>query len=97
MTRAVLPYFLRVQIVAVYEIMRDTGRREMYDKFLVEGMPDWRSALYYYRRARKMGMLEIVIILSIITTVGQYITAWAGYKEKRFTVVRAHRVVGLMM
>ena len=77
------------QLVAVYEILRDSGRREMYDKFLVDGMPDWRSALYYYRRARKMGMLEITIILSLITTVGQYLTAWAGYKEKRLTIVRA--------
>ena len=76
------------QLVAVYEVLRDSGRREMYNKFLVDGMPDWRSALYYYRRARKMGMLEIMVILSIITTVGQYLTAWAGYKEKRFTVVR---------
>ena len=63
----------------------------MYNKFLVEGMPDWRSALYYYRRARKMGMLEITVILSLITTVGQYLTAWAGYKEKRLTIVGTGR------
>ena len=75
----------------MYEVLRDSGRREMYDKFLVEGMPDWRSALYYYRRARKMGMLEITVILSLITTIGQYLTAWAGYKEKRLTIVRAGR------
>ncbi|XP_037089934.1 dnaJ homolog subfamily C member 1-like [Pollicipes pollicipes] len=79
------------QLVGVYEVLRDTARREMYDKFLVDGMPDWRSALYYYRRARKMGMLEITIILSIITTIGQYLTSWAGYKERRLAVEDAVR------
>lgn len=63
----------------------------MYDRYLVDGMPDWRSALYYIRRARKMSMTEIAIILCIITTIGQYLTSWAGYKEKRLAVVSKER------
>lgn len=74
------------QMVGVYEVLRNNRLREIYDNFLVNGLPDWRSAMFYYRRMRKMGLLEIAAILSVIITVGQYITAWAGYHDKRMIV-----------
>lgn len=58
-----------------------------YDKVLKDGLPDWRSALYYYRHYRKMGLTEMSILLFVILTVGQYIVSWAVYAEKKYTAV----------
>lgn len=58
-----------------------------YDKVLVDGMPDWRSALYYYRRYRKMGLTEMIGLVFSIFTIGQYIVSWAVYAEKKYTAV----------
>lgn len=52
---------------------------------LKNGLPDWKSALYYYRHVRKMGLAEMGIILFVILTIGQYLIAWAAYVEKRYT------------
>lgn len=58
-----------------------------YDKVLKDGMPDWRSALYYYRRYRKMGLAEMIGLVFVIFTVAQYIVSWAVYAEKKYTAV----------
>ena len=54
---------------------------------LINGLPNWRSAVYYYRHVRKMGLLELGIILFLLITIGQYVVAWAAYFEKRYTYV----------
>lgn len=38
-----------LKIAAVYEILRSTDRRAIYDQILGEGLPDWRRPVYYYR------------------------------------------------
>ena len=58
-----------------------------YDEILVSGLPDWRQPVYYYRRVRKMGMLEFAILLSVILTTGHIITLWSIYLERRFEKV----------
>lgn len=73
------------QLVAVYEVLRDQRKRALYDKVLENGLPDWKHAVYYYRRVRKMGLAEMSFILFVIVTVGQYIVAWAAYLEKKYT------------
>uniref|UniRef100_A0A182KG82 DnaJ homolog subfamily C member 1 n=1 Tax=Anopheles christyi TaxID=43041 RepID=A0A182KG82_9DIPT len=78
-------------LVSVYEVLKDPGRREKYDKVLKEGMPNWKSALYYYRHVRKMGMAESATILFVVITVMQYFVAWAAYVEKKYT---AEQIVG---
>lgn len=78
-------------LVSVYEILKDPGRREKYDRVLKEGMPNWKSALYYYRHVRKMGMVESATILFVVITVMQYFVAWAAYVEKKYT---AEQIVG---
>uniref|UniRef100_A0A182LSJ4 DnaJ homolog subfamily C member 1 n=1 Tax=Anopheles culicifacies TaxID=139723 RepID=A0A182LSJ4_9DIPT len=78
-------------LVSVYEILKDPAKREKYDKVLKEGMPNWKSALYYYRHVRKMGLVESAIILFVVTTVMQYFVAWAAYVEKKYT---AEQIVG---
>ncbi|KAL7288775.1 hypothetical protein TKK_0016755 [Trichogramma kaykai] len=72
-------------LVSVYDVLKDSKKREYYNNVLINGLPNWRSAVYYYRHVRKMGILELSIILFIIITIGQYLVAWAAYFEKRYT------------
>lgn len=72
------------QLVAIYEILKDKEKREKYDNVLKNGLPDWRQPIYYYRKYRKMGTLELSIIVSIIFTIGHYLTWLVAYYEKRF-------------
>ncbi|XP_015187470.1 PREDICTED: dnaJ homolog subfamily C member 1 [Polistes dominula] len=73
------------KLVAVYDVLRDPGKRQKYDNVLVNGLPNWRSAVYYYRHVRKMGLMEMSVILFLLITIGQYLLAWAAYFEKRYT------------
>lgn len=68
-------------------MLRDVNRRTRYDEVLKNGLPDWRQAVYYYRRVRKMGLAEMSVILFVLVTVGQYIVSWAAYLEKKYTAV----------
>ena len=72
--------------MGIYEIMRDEAKRARYDQVLVEGLPNWRQPLYYYRRVRKMGMMELSIWLFVLFTIGQYAVAWGSYFEKKLTL-----------
>lgn len=58
-----------------------------YNEVLKNGLPNWKSALYYYRRVRKMGLAEMAFIVFMIVTIGQYIVSWAAYAEKKYTAV----------
>lgn len=58
-----------------------------YNEVLKNGLPNWKSALYYYRRVRKMGLAEMSFIVFMILTIGQYIVSWAAYAEKKYTAV----------
>ena len=74
------------QLVAVHEVLRDPVKRKRYDEVLENGLPDWRHPVYYYRRVRKMGLAEMLIIVFTIVTIGQYIVSWAAYLEKKYIV-----------
>ena len=45
-------------LAAIYEVLKDKERRARYDQVLVEGLPDWRMPVYYFRRMRKIGLAE---------------------------------------
>ena len=72
------------QLVAVYEVLKNSEKRELYDTILRDGLPDWRQPVYYYRKARKLGLVEMFVILFVISTVGHYLVIWAMYLEKKF-------------
>ncbi|CAK1545091.1 unnamed protein product [Leptosia nina] len=72
-------------LVSVHNILKDPGKREKYNEVLKNGLPNWRSAIYYYRHVRKMGLAEGSLILFIIITFGQYLVGWAAYAEKKYT------------
>lgn len=73
-------------IVAINEVLKDSVKRDRYNKILENGMPDWRMPVYYFRRARKMSFLEISIAISIIATIGHYFVMWAQYFEHRMVL-----------
>ncbi|XP_065167208.1 LOW QUALITY PROTEIN: dnaJ homolog subfamily C member 1 [Atheta coriaria] len=73
-------------LVSVYEVLKDEKKRGYYDDVLINGLPNWKSAMFYYRRVRKIGILEGALIIFLIITVGQYIVAWAVYAEKIYTL-----------
>ncbi|NXA31897.1 DNJC1 protein, partial [Eudromia elegans] len=71
------------QLVAIYEVLKDEERRQRYDDILVNGLPDWRQPVFYYRRVRKMSNAELALLLFIILTVGHYAVVWSIYLEKQ--------------
>jgi hypothetical protein len=76
-----LKLFLYFYFTTLYTISR-------YNEILVHGLPDWRQPVYYYRKVRKLGLLEILLFLFVILTVGHYLVLWAAYFEKRYNLVR---------
>jgi hypothetical protein len=64
-------------------VLKDTEMRERYDRVLVEGLPNWRSATYYMRKMRKMSSTEIFLLLAITATTIHYCTMWGSYYEKK--------------
>ncbi|KAE9533542.1 hypothetical protein AGLY_009180 [Aphis glycines] len=74
------------ELASIHDVLRDPVKRGHYDKVLSEGLPDWHHAVYYYRRVRRMGFLEMIVILFSIISVGQYLVAWGSYIENKFTV-----------
>jgi hypothetical protein len=70
------------QMVAVYEVLKDGEKRKRYDQVLREGLPNWRQPMFYFRRARKMGMGELAAFLSLFLTICHYLMCWGSYLEK---------------
>ena len=56
------------QLAAIYEVLKDKEKRAMYDKVLVEGLPNWRNPVFYFRRMRKIGLAEGLLYLIVIAT-----------------------------
>ncbi|XP_047445883.1 dnaJ homolog subfamily C member 1 [Mugil cephalus] len=71
------------QLVSIYEVLKDEDRRRRYDDILVNGLPDWRQPVFYYRRVRKMSNAELGFLLFLILTVGHYAVIWSIYLEKQ--------------
>lgn len=69
-------FYDRLFIVGSYYIDR-------YDDILVNGLPDWRQPVFYYRRVRKMSNGELGFLLFLILTVGHYAIIWSIYLEKQ--------------
>merc|ERR1712154_74837 len=76
-------------LAQVYNVLKDKEQRAMYDRVLKEGLPDWRMPAFYDRQiqvVRKVGLLEGLIMLLILTSVIQYGMHWASYAERKMTL-----------
>ena len=49
-------------------MLKDKTKREMYDKVLVEGLPNWRNPAFYFRRMRMINFVEGLLYLLAIAT-----------------------------
>ncbi|XP_035234109.1 dnaJ homolog subfamily C member 1-like, partial [Stegodyphus dumicola] len=74
------------RIAAVADVLRNEERRKTYDLILKTGLPDWRVPIYYYRRVRNMGLIELTIFLFCLATLAQYLFAWSAYWEKKYEI-----------
>jgi len=74
------------QLAGIYEVLKDKEKREMYDKVLIEGLPNWKNPVFYFRRMRKIGLAEGLLYLLVIVTGIQYCVNWAAYYERKFTI-----------
>ncbi|GAB1603020.1 uncharacterized protein F54F2.9-like [Argonauta hians] len=75
-----------LEMVSVYEVLKDPEKRQRYNEVLKNGLPDWKQPVFYYRRVRKLGLLELGALMFVILTVGQYLVIWSVYLERKFTV-----------
>ena len=77
-------------LASIYDVLRDSKKREIYDRVLVEGLPNWKNPVFYYRRMRKIGLFEGVVYTLMLTSLIQYAMHWASYFERKYTLqVRA--------
>lgn len=79
------------QLVAISDVLKDEEKRSKYDQILVNGLPDWKSGIYYLRKARKLGLLEMTVIVSLILTIGHYLCQMASYYEQLYTYSQLNR------
>ncbi|XP_061549119.1 dnaJ homolog subfamily C member 1 isoform X2 [Phycodurus eques] len=79
------------QLVSIYEVLKDDERRRRYDYILVNGLPDWRQPVFYYRRVRKMSNSELAFLLFVIVTIGHYAVIWSIYLEKQLDEMLAKK------
>jgi hypothetical protein len=70
--------FARLGVIAA--ILRDPVGRKRYDHFYKNGVPKWRGTGYYYSRWRP-GIVEVLIFLTIVTSLFQYIVQHMNYKR----------------
>lgn len=66
-----------------------------YDQILVEGLPDWKQPVYYYRRARRMSIYELSLLVLVVATIAQVLIGWAQYFEKWLVLVSSLGTVTL--
>lgn len=74
------------QLAAIYDTLKDKDKRAMYDRVLVEGLPNWKNPVFYFRKMRKIGLAEGLLYVLVIVTVCQYFINWAAYLERKFTI-----------
>nr|XP_039269197.1 uncharacterized protein F54F2.9-like [Styela clava] len=75
------------QLAAIYEVLKNKEKRQIYDNVLSDGIPSSYAAyLYVPKPMRKMGMLEVSIIIALIFTIGHYLFMWGSYVEQRLVL-----------
>uniref|UniRef100_H2YKK7 DnaJ homolog subfamily C member 1 n=1 Tax=Ciona savignyi TaxID=51511 RepID=H2YKK7_CIOSA len=71
-------------LVAIYEVLKNKEKREIYDDVLVNGLP--AAYLYVPRQIRKMSLYEVSLIMSILATLGHFLFVWVAYLERKLNL-----------
>ena len=58
-----------------------------YDHVLEFGLPSWQQPVYYYRKYKKLGLLEAFTVMTVTFSVGHFIVIWVAYLEQKFEIV----------
>ncbi|VDM31906.1 unnamed protein product [Hydatigera taeniaeformis] len=74
------------QLSVVYQILKDEERRRHYDEALENGIPDWRTPVFYYRKLRKMSNVEVSVLFSAVAITIHFATLWGLAFERRWTL-----------
>ncbi|CAH8662677.1 unnamed protein product [Dicrocoelium dendriticum] len=73
-------------LVGIYEVLKDKSLRESYDHVLENGLPTWRTPVYYYRKLRKMSNSELFVMFALLSTAIHYATLWGSRFERCWTL-----------
>ncbi|CAH8453778.1 unnamed protein product [Schistosoma turkestanicum] len=74
------------RLVGIYEVLKDPELRAKYDEVLVNGLPSWRTPVFYFRKLRKMSNYELFGLFFGMATVIHYAALWGSVFEKRLTL-----------
>ena len=85
-------FYFFFRLAGIYEVLKDKEKRDIYDRVLVEGLPDWRSPAFYFRRMRKIGLVEALLYIFVLITVFQYFIHKAHHWEKKFTLKESEHI-----
>ncbi|KAF6774013.1 hypothetical protein AHF37_06835 [Paragonimus kellicotti] len=74
------------QLVGIYDTLKDDELRHKYDEVLENGLPDWRTPVFYFRKLRRMSNAELFIIVSGLSTLIHYAALWGSRFEASWTL-----------
>ncbi|VDQ01566.1 unnamed protein product [Trichobilharzia regenti] len=60
---------------------------QKYDEVLKNGLPSWRTPVFYYRQLRRMSNYELFGLFFALATVIHYAVLWGSVFERRLTLV----------
>nr|CAH8831283.1 unnamed protein product [Trichobilharzia regenti] len=74
------------RLVGIYEILKNSELRIKYDEVLKNGLPSWRTPVFYYRQLRRMSNYELFGLFFALATVIHYAVLWGSVFERRLTL-----------
>lgn len=77
------PQRLYTLLTSISTILKDEGKRTVYDGHLKRGFPLWKGTGYYYDRY-KPGLVTVVVFIFVVVTLAQYFSIWAMYAVQKW-------------
>ncbi|CAI2724832.1 unnamed protein product [Schistosoma spindalis] len=74
------------RLVGIYEVLKNSELRAKYDEVLINGLPSWRTPVFYFRKLRKMSNYELFGLFFGMATIIHYAALWGSVFEKRLTL-----------
>ncbi|VDL97039.1 unnamed protein product [Schistocephalus solidus] len=81
------------QLTTVYHTLKDEELRRSYDSVLDNGLPDWRTPVFYYRTLRKMSNTELALLATTFSIIIHFAALWGHTLEKRWMLVSSLKLL----